>query len=335
MHDRDCSGYGVYEGAGDAMRAFQSALPAAPPAALRPGMILKLGLPTASQPVLRGASPPLPARMPRAGFRLVAQPARRRQQVALPVPVTAAPAARAAASQMPALLPAYPGAVVAYPGANVMTDVLPGAPALGAGMPALGFTQHGNLWMVDPAQLGLLSQVLGTMSYVPYDVPDVDSVGAHAMFVLFQTTGDAWDQIQLHTQQGFVSMVEKASVATGTLNILVTQSENTIAMLAGGPQAKFALITDQPSALVDQADQALNPAPTKPGQKTVTCPAGTSGAPPDCVAAGAEQASAMATAAGPSWWAKLSTLQKVAGVGAVALVGIAIVSSATGPKKKV
>jgi hypothetical protein len=153
--------------------------------------------------------------------------------------------------------------------------------------------------------------------------------------VLFQTTGDAWDQIQLHTQQGFASMVEKASVATGTLNIIVTQSADTIAMLAGGPQAKFALITDQPSALVDQADQALNPAPPKPGQKAATCPAGTTGAPPDCVATGAEQASTIATAGEPSWWAKLSTLQKVVGVGAVALVGIAIVSSATGPKKKV
>ena len=374
MQDRDCSGYGVYESAGATM--FQTALPAPapnplarlaslapaspfativappPPSGLlttgrapMPMMFLKLGLPTAvalpaksvAAPSFRLTFPFLPGRP---GFRLVAQPVRRRVAVPIPVPRAAPPIAQAAAAALPPPPIVLPGQAPpmwtngAVAPTQETADVLPGLPVL-PGMPAVGFTQHGNLWMVDPAQIGLVSQLLGTMSYTPYDVPDVDSVGAHAAFMLGAIPGgtDAWSQVQLHTQQGFVSMVEKASVATGTLNIIVTQSPGTVAQLAGGPSAPFALITDQPAAMVDQADQILT---AKPGPKeTGTCPPGTTGAPPDCVAAGAQAAAMAAGAAPPGWWANLTSRERVVGVGALALVGLAFATRATGAPKRV
>ena len=358
MLNRDCSGYGVYEGVGVSLPSFLTPPPAPSSLAVRLGALappapgaLVLSAGQAAAPKLFFPLPlsrPSMAVMPfvmrplRPNFRLVLQPVRRRVQVPIPIPRTAPSKALTAGSTLVAV---PTGSVVpsfTLPGQQVMTTTLPGIPSL-PGMPTIGFTQHGNLWIVDPTQLSAVSAILGTMSYTLYDVPDVDSVGAHAEFVLGQIPAgtDAWSQIQLHASQGFVTMVEKASVATGTLNLVVTQSPTTIAQLAGGPNATHALVLDQPTTLVDQADASLNPAPPAPGQpETGTCPGGTTGTPPDCAPypMGDKGVLAAQAAAAPapsgSWWSKLSTTDKYIGVGAVGLVAVALAMRASSAKKR-
>jgi len=352
MDDRDCSGYGVYEGTGAALSFLQSPPPApsslmlrlaaqapAPPAALltagqaATAPRLFFPLPRSSQMAVK----PLVRAPLRGNFRLVAQPVRRRVAVPLPMARLAAPASARAAAATLVPKPSVPVFFGVPSSQQVMTVTLPGIPAL-PGMPSLGFTQHGNLWMVDPTQTAAVATILGGMSYTPFDVPDVDSVGAKAEFMMGQIPAgtDAWTKIQLHASQGFATMIEKASVVTGVFNLLVTQSPTVIAQLAGGPNATHALVVDQPSTLIDQADASLNPAPPGPGQKeTGTCPPGTTGAPPDCIVPGGTQQASIATpdAAAPSWWQKLSSTEKAVGIGAVGLVAVALYRASTTKKR--
>lgn len=167
-----------------------------------------------------------------------------------------------------------PGIQVAL--ANVMRAVAPIAAAKqkNPGMPKIEFLQHEGLWIVDAptgsnavagfgagdmtrlAKVELPSALLAVMKAMTYKADpgatDTEERG-QANFVLGQLTGNAADVVQQKIAGGFAALVDKASVATGVLKLVFTKNPSTLASLAGGDTATHALISEEPSSVVEGA----------------------------------------------------------------------------------
>lgn len=151
-----------------------------------------------------------------------------------------------------------------------------GTPAgLTQGMPQIGFEQHAGLWTVADAAQPVLNTALSAMTGVagaPTPGPGISS-SISASFVPGQITGNALTVIQQGLASGQAALLDKNSVATGTLDVSLTADPATIAQMAG-PTGHHALLSDTaPADLLAQASAMLNGGQVPPD---VIAPAGTS-----------------------------------------------------------
>lgn len=185
----------------------------------------------------------------------------------------------------------------------VLSTLQAAAPkSLVAGKAQITFTEHEGLWIVSDApesasyaatsgygQLpnltsllpkGTLAQapsgtaiVLGTMTFAldPGQDSTAPQVTGKAIFVAGQVSGNAWQTVQAMNQAGYAALIEKASVPTGTFNLVFTKDPGTVAQLAGGDSASHALLTEDPQDVVAGALAALHggtvPASVQSGAK--------------------------------------------------------------------
>jgi hypothetical protein len=130
-----------------------------------------------------------------------------------------------------------------------------------SGIPQIGFEQREGLWVVSDAAAPLLRTALDAMTFSP---SQPDGNAGQAVFVLGQTTGNAQLVVNQKIAAGFAALIDKTSVPTGMFKIAFTSDPSTVASMAGGPSAQWALISStDPKAVLAAAAAATNP--TTPG----------------------------------------------------------------------
>jgi len=115
--------------------------------------------------------------------------------------------------------------------------------------PQIVFEQQEGLWVAPPGA----SVLMGTMMYTPDPGATEGQETGKATFVLGQLSGNAWTTVQSKNALGFASLIDKASVTTGTFNLVFTTSPDIVALLAGGDTATHALLTEEPQTIIAAA----------------------------------------------------------------------------------
>lgn len=158
----------------------------------------------------------------------------------------------------------------------------------------LVFEMRNNLWVVASSSALAVTPVLAQMSYTKWsDSPD-GQVGTVALFAGTPSPSAA-EVVQQQVAAGYAALVEKGSIASGTPRIEFTNSAAEIARAAGGANASWALISDQPAPLIAQASAAATPL-VAPAMPTVPPPGQVIPTPqPGSAAPPAQSASLMTT----------------------------------------
>lgn len=134
---------------------------------------------------------------------------------------------------------------------------LPSIPGLGPNM-AVGFELRNNLWIVSDATRSAVDMVLGQMAYSMSSMGPMFELGTMAIFA-GTPNPSGLDSVNLRVGQGFAALVNKASLATGTPQVMFTPDARTLANAAGGTNATWALLRADPAALIAQASALVSP----------------------------------------------------------------------------
>lgn len=146
---------------------------------------------------------------------------------------------------------------------------LPGLPGGGATTTGIqiGFEQRNGLWIVASLAEPLIARLLTTMAFNPA-TPD-STAGVISAFVGTPAPPavSAATFVNSQNSTGSAVLVEMASVQTGVLNVIAVHDAATIASAASGASGKWALINDQPTALVGAAAALVAGGKVQPGQQ--------------------------------------------------------------------
>jgi hypothetical protein len=144
--------------------------------------------------------------------------------------------------------------------------------ALPGGIPQIGLEQKEGLWVVSDAAQPVAKAVLSSMTYKGGPMTAEEGSGQASFVIGSLPTISAWQTIQDMIAAGYAALVEKASITTGTLNLLFTKSSSTVAAKAGGEAASHALLSmDEPQNVLQGALAQLHggtvPASVVEGEK--------------------------------------------------------------------
>lgn len=130
----------------------------------------------------------------------------------------------------------------------------------------IGYEKRGNLWYVNASALPILSQLFATATYTP-----TGTLSGQMVLVAGQTAGNGLAVFQAQLAAGNAAMIERSTLASGTsTNVAFSSNPQEIAALTGGAWP-YALLSDQPPALLAAASvAAAQPVPGQPPAQPAT-----------------------------------------------------------------